>query len=293
MPEQVSLFKTPEGEVQYMATYEETFTFWPVPAESMTVPTRYGTTYVVASGPKTGKPLVLLHGMNGSATMWAGTINKFANSYRTYAVDVIGEPNKSTPSRPMLTRNEAVEWLSDVLDQLDITSCYLAGMSKGAWLAMNLSLALPARIKRLVLFAPTGVFANFSFSFWLKSIKMLLFPRESVWGNFFNWHCVKPFLVTELQRKLSHQMFVGMKQLRFQKSIIPCVFPDEDFKGYQVPTLVLFGEKEVLYNSKAALKRASTLGSNLKLRMIPDAGHAMLFDQPELVCNLALDFLAE
>lgn len=289
----LTLFKTPEGEAEYMAAYGETMAFWPVAFEAMTISTRYGSTYVVASGPKDGKPLVLLHGMNASSTMWCDSVDKFADSYRTYAVDIIGEPNKSVPTRPMLTRQEAAEWLNDVLDQLDIKRCNIVGISKGAWLAMNLGLALPDRINRLVLLAPAGVFVKFSLKFWVKSIKMLIFPSKSNWKDLFGWMCVKPVFENEVYRTVSHQMFTGMKHQRFQQSVFPSVFSDDELRNHRVPTLILFGENEVINNSKAAFARASKFGSNLKLHMIPDAGHAMAFDQPELICKLALEFLAE
>jgi len=47
-----SIFKTPEDEAKYMAAYEAVLALWPVPHESFDVPTRFGKTHVIASGPK-------------------------------------------------------------------------------------------------------------------------------------------------------------------------------------------------------------------------------------------------
>ena len=57
-----SVFKTPEGEVAFLAAYDAAMKLWPVRYEELEVPSRFGTTHIIASGPKDAPPLVLLHG---------------------------------------------------------------------------------------------------------------------------------------------------------------------------------------------------------------------------------------
>ena len=52
--------KACEGEVAYLAAYDAALKSWPVPYEEMEIPGRFGTTHVVAHGPKDAPPLVLL-----------------------------------------------------------------------------------------------------------------------------------------------------------------------------------------------------------------------------------------
>ncbi|MFZ3170320.1 MAG: hypothetical protein WA130_22125 [Candidatus Methanoperedens sp.] len=63
-----SIFKTPENEAKYMAAYDAVLALWPVPYESFDVPTRFGKTHVISSGPKEAMPLVLLHATSASAS---------------------------------------------------------------------------------------------------------------------------------------------------------------------------------------------------------------------------------
>ena len=69
----------------------------------MDIPTRFGTTHVAASGAKDAEPLVLLHGYMATLTMWAPNIADFSKHYRIYALDVMGQPGKSTPTEPIRT----------------------------------------------------------------------------------------------------------------------------------------------------------------------------------------------
>jgi multimeric flavodoxin WrbA len=84
-------FKTPEGEAEYLAAYKAAMKeLWPVPYEEMEIPSRFGKTHAVASGPEDAPPLVLLHGSMGNLTMWAPYIAELSKAYRIYALDTMG-----------------------------------------------------------------------------------------------------------------------------------------------------------------------------------------------------------
>jgi hypothetical membrane protein len=95
-----SPFKTPEGEATYQAAYEAAMKLWPVPYEEREIPTRFGMTHVVISGPEDAPPLVLLHGYMATLMMWAPNIADFSKDYRVYAIDVMGQPSRSIPGDP-------------------------------------------------------------------------------------------------------------------------------------------------------------------------------------------------
>ena len=95
-----SAFKTPDGEAAFLEAYDAAMKLWPVPYEEMDIPTQFGMTHVVVSGPKDAPPLVLLHGYWATSTMWAPNIADFSKDYRVYTVDVMGQPSKSMPAEP-------------------------------------------------------------------------------------------------------------------------------------------------------------------------------------------------
>jgi pimeloyl-ACP methyl ester carboxylesterase len=59
----------------------------------------------------------------------------------------------------------------------------------------------------------------------------------------------------------------------------------------QVPTLLLIGQQEALYDSKAALERARRLIPNFEGELLPQANHEMTISKHEYVDQRLLEFL--
>ena len=86
------IYKTEAGRNAIMAFYDTILERWPVPYESMSIPTRHGRTYVIACGKQTAPPLILLHGSSSNSAMWIGDAAEYCRNYRVYAIDLPGEP---------------------------------------------------------------------------------------------------------------------------------------------------------------------------------------------------------
>src|SRR6266700_1202694 len=143
MSDSASLFKSKQGEAEYMAAYDASMELWPVPYEPIDITNRFGRTHIVASGPKDGPALVLLNGYLATLNMWPPNIADLSKEYRVYAVDVMGQPGKSIPDQrsPIRSRADFVEWLTATLDRLRIDRAYVMGMSYGGWLTLNYAIA--------------------------------------------------------------------------------------------------------------------------------------------------------
>ena len=58
-----------------------------------------------------------------------------------------------------------------------------------------------------------------------------------------------------------------------------------------IPTLLLVGEHEVIYQTGPVLERAKRLIPRIQAELIPGGGHAFPMDQPEATNKRILDFL--
>jgi pimeloyl-ACP methyl ester carboxylesterase len=93
-------------------------------------------TPVIASGPEGAPPSVFVHALNPTATVWYPNAGPLAERNRTFAVDVIGEPNKSRPNRHPATLEDFGQWFTELLDGLGIDQADLVGNSFGALLSV-------------------------------------------------------------------------------------------------------------------------------------------------------------
>jgi pimeloyl-ACP methyl ester carboxylesterase len=137
MVEMISVFKSPEGEAKSLAAYEYALSHCPVSYEELDLPTHFGTTHIIVSGPTSGKPILLLHGQDSCAISWIYNVAELSRAFRIFALDTIGDIGKSKPTRLPQSREEYAKWMLEVFDQLRIEKDDLIGLSYGGFLASN------------------------------------------------------------------------------------------------------------------------------------------------------------
>ena len=124
-----SIYKSPAGERAVKERYQAFLKYWPVPNEQLRVPTGAGETFVIASGQPNAPPLVLLHGSGFNSVSWMGDVATWAQNFRVYAVDIIGHPGFSAPTRPRYDSDAYAQWLDDVLTSLGPGEYSIVGIS--------------------------------------------------------------------------------------------------------------------------------------------------------------------
>ena len=284
-----SAFKTPEGEARFLAAYDAAMTLWPVPYEEIDVSSRFGTTHVVVSGAKTAPPLVLLHGYMATLTMWSPNIAAFSKDHRVYAVDVMGQPGKSIPSEPICNAADFVSWLTATLDALRLERVSLVGMSFGGWLALNYAVAVPHRVRKLVLLSPGGLLPMVR-QFSVRGVLMAWVPTRLTVNSFFRWLG----FTDRAYATMLDLNYLGLKHFRMATEtarVLPAIVTDEDLRTMKVPTLLLIGKHEVISDPTRALERARRLIPDFEGELVPGCRHDMCSSQHQIVDARVLDFL--
>ncbi|MEV7359561.1 alpha/beta fold hydrolase [Kitasatospora sp. NPDC091276] len=259
---------------------------WPVPAERLHVPTRQGSTFVLACGPEDAAPLVLLHGSGANAAMWADDAALWARHFRVYAVDVIGEPGLSAPVRPELHSDAHALWLDDVLDALRVERAAFVGTSLGGLLALDYAIRRPQRVDRLALRCPCGigrqkrgvlVAALFVLPFgdWGRRtmLGLALGPAPTT---------VPP---TAEERAFGEYVLLIHQHFRPRREKLPVV-TDDDLAGLEMPVQVTIGGRDRLIDSHGTRRRLQRAAPRVSVTFLPEVGH-LLRDQT----RPALDFL--
>jgi pimeloyl-ACP methyl ester carboxylesterase len=312
----LKLYKSVDGYKAIMEWYESLEEKIAVPFESLYVNTRFGRTHLLATGAKDAPPLFLISGVAGCAPLWRRQLESLSPNFRVYALDIPGQPGRSDPNPPSFLNEDYCNWLLDVLDDLDIERAHFAGISAGAWIAMRFASLHPRRTRKIVMLGPTGISgARLPAKIWLgrvaqkwKNADVLqddLTARsvssKSPGGTFGTFDrqlaramalCTRHYRVdrslgiyNEATGKVN--LWDGLRVLR--KFFLP--EPDNLLRQFAVPGLLVFGEHEVLYDPHAVGRKAKRLMGDIRVEVVPGAGHAAIYDRPDIVDHMVTEFL--
>jgi len=290
------LYKNEESKARYLAAYDEALAAWPVPYERITVPTRFGTTQVIASGPKDAPPLLLLHSLAATATSWRPNVRALSERYRTFAVDIIGQCGTSVATKELKSRRDYAAWMNDVMDGLGIKQAAIVGCSFGGFLAMSQASLMPERVTSVVLIGPAGTFVGLSWRFRLvmrlgpilRRIRKLTGDKRPPSMDAFRPESVPVHAEDGPWRKL---MSVTMMEGAKLNTIDAPVFSKTELRNIRVPVLLLIGEKEALYPPQETLALAIARVPDLTGAVIANADHIAAMAQPDDVNARVLEFL--
>jgi pimeloyl-ACP methyl ester carboxylesterase len=285
----ISHWANRNARIAYEAAYRASLDLWPIPTASHEIATPFGATHVVVAGEPDGEPIVLIHAGALSATQWYLQAADLAAGHQVYAVDIMGDIGLSSQTRAIHTRAEAAAWLSAVLDGLGLDRAVLVGSSFGGFQSTNLAVHHPEKVAGLVLLAPAATLKPFKLLANLMIRSGSLFPMPRT---------VRPGLRGMMQGDLPdeifvHQMEVGVAGFRYDiAGIYPSEIPDGELATIRCPTLVLVGDKEMIYDPDEATARAQRLIPEIEAEIVPRVGHLLGMQRPDIVNPRVLRFIA-
>lgn len=290
----VPVFTSPEGESEVIYSYQRILDKWPVSYRELTIPTSFGDTHVIASGPKDAPPVVLLHALFATAASWYRNVEALSQSHRVYAVDVIGEANKSCPIKPITSMDDFLQWFTEMIDGLGIDTLYLVGNSYGGFTAAYYAMKLPKRILKLVLIGPAATIHS------MLPFYVHMFIPKAMYGFFPKLPGVKSTMCRSVDWMHNGVSRDPLWEPLFYRSMVygglinrvfPRVYSKEEFAQINARTLLMLGEKEMIYNNlQAAVRAARERIPGVQIELIPDAHHITALAQPEIVNQKILEF---
>ncbi|MFJ7983120.1 alpha/beta fold hydrolase [Lysinibacillus xylanilyticus] len=283
-------FKTPEGEELFQQAYSNNLQRWNVSYEILNIPTTYGNTHVITTGEKELPPVIMLHGAGMGSTIWYANIDALSKIRRVYAVDAIGDINKSEPFRSISNPEDMGKWMAEILDHLGIEKTDIIGHSAGGYITLNIVTSIQSRINKIVLLAPAASFVPFHKQFFLRLAFINALRRKEFIQRFFcDWFIAKG---NTIDNEVFDQFIYGVLHYKWKvKPVIPKVIPKEKLKTIQVPTLLLMGEKEVIYNPRRALMHAKASISHIETIMLPNTSHCLFIEDAKKVNDSIINFL--
>lgn len=286
LPDHSPVFKSAEAEERFLAAYDAAMDLWPVPFEHRDISTDYGSTHVIVSGPADAPPLVLLHCALMTSAIWSPIIGELSSRYRTYAVDIIGDVGRTVPTNPPRTEQEFAQWLVQVYLQLGVDRARLLAWSFGGWVGTNFAMHEQARVEKLALLAPFKPFTKQGFGFLLGVVPFFVRTRRGA-AYFERKMCFRGDFAHPEHSALLYERYRGGK---LALKVGPRTFSDLEFRLLTMPTLLLVGEQELLFDGKAAVERANRVLPNGRGELLANCNHAVVSDQTDLVIQRLLEF---
>ncbi|WP_438433727.1 alpha/beta fold hydrolase [Gorillibacterium sp. sgz500922] len=283
-----SIFKSRAAEEEYHQCYEKSLECFELAGTSRYIATSFGDTHVLSFGDPSKEPLILLHGMTMSSTMWFPNLKHLVQERYVYAVDVMGDFGKSRPKGVIKNRQAANRWMLEVMDALPCSKADLAGHSMGGFLSLNFALAYPDRVSKLLLYAPAGTFHRMSLKFFAKIYPALLFHTEKWIDRAFLWFSGRG---EPLHPVFRAQVIAGYRHAKPRLQVMSGVFGEEEFEHFPIPTLLLIGDREVIYPAEKAMANAKRFIPNLEPHLIAGASHSLTMEHADAVNELTLSFL--
>jgi 2-hydroxy-6-oxonona-2,4-dienedioate hydrolase len=235
---------------------------------------------------ESGPPVVLLHGLASRLEEYEDLVDRLRPNRRIVVMDLPGNGYSDKPERPY-TLSFLEDAVLSLLDQLDIREADVAGGSLGGHLTLRLGHRAPGLFRKLVPWAPAGVWEPMrTFGRLVGSIgaRFLFWPVVWVQSRFWYnraWKGRERALAEAFQhlRETHHPSFRRMYFDLAREQLLASLFPIAP--SIAQPTLVLWGDQDHALGMGKGVKRLVRLLPNARLRVFAGARHSLANEVPE------------
>jgi pimeloyl-ACP methyl ester carboxylesterase len=222
----------------------------------------------------TGPPVVLVHGLAGSARWWVRNVAALAESHTVYLVNLPGFGSFRRNGAPFVLR-DGPDWLGAWIDAVGIGPCHLVAHSMGGHLTLRLAARRPELVRRLVLISPAVI---------AGTRRLRSYPLAVVAAGLAASPSFLPILALDSLRAGPLTILRAAKHL-FEEDV------RAEIGSVAAPTLLVWGNRDALVPPSLAPDVHAALGKS-ELLYLPGAGHVAQYDRPAEFNAAALAFLA-
>lgn len=267
--------------------------------------------HVALAGPEDAPPLVLLHGWPQHWYLWRNVIPAVADRHRVIAPDLRGFGWTDAPPGGYRKERMAADVLA-LLDELGVQRAKLAGHDWGGWIGFLLALRAPKRFERYLALNIAPPFmppradpgaALAAFRLWYQvllagpvgAVAMRHGATDIVWRAALR----DPEAMNEATRASFTDAFreparARASQLVYRefllRELLPAMAGRYRKTRLTVPTHLLFGEADDAIDP-GLLDGAEPFCDDLTIELVPDVGHFIVDERPDLVVERIGTFL--
>ncbi|XP_074046210.1 sn-1-specific diacylglycerol lipase ABHD11-like [Macrotis lagotis] len=259
--------------------------------------------YTLLEGQNTHPPLVFLHGLFGSKTIFASEAKALAEQTGRKVLTMDARNHGDSPSSPDCSYEAMSADLEALLLKLGLTPCVLIGYCMGGKTAMVLALQKPELVERLVVLdiSPTLTTAFPEVWTYIKAMKSLKIPKELYFSEaqkladeqlsqYIKNPGVRQYMLNSL-RMINGQYIWNISSEALSQQMDKIVDFPQIQGNYSGPTLFLRGANSnfVQPDDHPKIKH---LFPQAQILSVPKAGHLIHTDQPQAFLTSIQNFLS-
>jgi pimeloyl-ACP methyl ester carboxylesterase len=222
--------------------------------------------------------VLFIHGAGGSSHLWHNQLGLRINGCYQLALDLPGHARSK--GRGENSIQAYAQWIVDFIQKLGCTQCVLAGHSMGGAITQTVALTNPELLRAMILIG-TGARLR-------VAEDVLVRARE---GASFAEYAYAPQTPDSMRQEAEKEFSLTSPEVRYH-DFVACDHFDCMQRIFEIktPALILCGEQDQL----TPVKYSQYLHRHLpdsRLKIIPQAGHMVMWEQAE-ACNRTIkDFL--
>jgi pimeloyl-ACP methyl ester carboxylesterase len=221
-----------------------------------------------------GDPVVLVHGLAGSARWWRRNVAALAHRHTVYLVNLPGFGSFGRPGR-RFALSDGAGWLAAWIEEVGIGPCHVVAHSMGGYLAISLAAGRPDLVRRLVLVAPAVIAGH---------RPLRAYPLAMVAAGFAIRPNFLPLLALDSLRAGPLTILRSARRLLAEDV-------REQLGAVVAPTLLVWGSRDALVPPSLGPRVRAAL-HDAALLVLPGAGHVPNYDRPREFNAAVLAFLA-
>ena len=251
--------------------------------------------YYELHGPEGGDVLVLSNGVLMSTASWAFQTPVLAQHYRLLLYDCRGMWQSEHPPGPYTMALHADD-LAGLLDSLGIDRAHIGGTSYGAEVSMVFALRYPERTRSLVVTSAVSQLDPLLRGLadtWIGAARVHDAERlfQAVYPLTFSegWIAANQAVLDQARERYKLLDFDAFLELMLCFANLDIT---ADLRHITAPTLVVGGELDLLKPRRYSEIIAREI-PGAEFAVIPQAGHAAMWERPGIFNSLLLGFLAK
>lgn len=227
-----------------------------------------------------GVPVLLIHGGLSSMETMGPLIPTLSKKFRVIAVDCPGQGRSEQADS--LSYQLMADYMNKLVDVLNLDSVYVYGYSDGGNVALLMAADRPDKVKKTVAFAAASDTSGY-YDFVTSSLSSL---TPEVMEKDYRWWLDEHLKKTPQQGKWKKFATDFVKMCS-----TPVIVPEKKLAAINSKILIIQGDNDIVKPEHAVQLYQHIKGSQLCI--VPGASHFILYEKPELLNQLAIEFFTK